>query len=876
MTPPGTPASPIFEPGSLDGSPLSRAPEAGTQAASSFNPNMFGDLFGAVARPVTVTNQRMFNDYVRGPQSELRRFTVPTIQAVGDTLVPDGLIVVRDNGKQSPAFFSNYTAGAGNSVQQNGAFTSALQALNPNSTVKFVSAQTAPGGFVSETPAFLILQGYQISTELGSALLPSAGGVVGKTKISDDGNPLPRDRVIFLYDYFNNVPLTPNGFDVHRFSPGFEKTFFDGWTSIELRFPLASTLNSTATLDGISSRDTEFGNINMTLKTLLMRGDVLNVAGGVGINFPTAADAVVRSSNGSEVIRINNESYTITPYIAGLYTPGDRFFSQAWLQLSYDTSGSPVQVANNGFGPMTNIGRVYDQTLLQADFQMGYWIMRDPYSNLRGLAPFVELHYNTPLNTKSGLASNGFVIGGAGNFDELNLSTGITAQFGTNSLVSLGVAVPLNSGLNRFFDYQIGVRANWFFGPTARARELAEAQGRRSDNVNAGDFSTGGQAAGSASMGGAGGGSMYGAGTASVGSGGDALAATHPRTMPGNVNDPRSPSSLPGSTTSGAMEGTTGSSTSPITDTLSRAPETGVLASSSFNPNFFGDQIGASRTVRLSQIPGMPGNSKDPVRIPLLPRYNGLKVTDNDGPRPQDRFYFTYNNYSGVNKSVNPASTPDIYLDREIIGLEKTFFGGDMSIGARLPFVQSGGAPGFEAQDVGDLSISTKYAFINDPGTKNVASVGLILTLPTGGRGESLSLMDTGEIAPRSVFIQPWAGAVWNAGDAFVQGVSSLLIPTDSIYPTAFFNSVGIGYWLYQSETDRLVKAIAPVMELHVNTPLTQRGDDAPIFFKDQVNLTTGLFVVFPRMTIGGSVCVPLVGPKPYDLEAMGSINYQF
>ena len=51
---------------------------------------------------------------------------------------------------------------------------------------------------------------------------------------------------------------------------------------------------------------------------------------------------------------------------------------------------------------------------------------------------------------------------------------------------------------------------------------------------------------------------------------------------------------------------------------------------------------------------------------------------------------------------------------------------------------------------------------------------------------------------------------------------------------------------------------------------------DALILFKDQVNLTSGVYLQFPRLAIGGSVCVPLVGPRPYDLEAMFSMNYQF
>ena len=67
---------------------------------------------------------------------------------------------------------------------------------------------------------------------------PGGGGAVGLTKIADDNSPLPRDRVIFDYDFFGGVPLGTGGVDVHRFSPGIEKTFFDGLASIEFVFPL--------------------------------------------------------------------------------------------------------------------------------------------------------------------------------------------------------------------------------------------------------------------------------------------------------------------------------------------------------------------------------------------------------------------------------------------------------------------------------------------------------------------------------------------------------------------------------------------------------------------------------------------------------------
>jgi hypothetical protein len=309
--------------------------------------------------------------------------------------------------------------------------------------------------------------------------------------------------------------------------------------------------------------------------------------------------------------------------------------------------------------------------------------------------------------------------------------------------------------------------------------------------------------------------------------------------------------------------GTPPTAAAPTADPLARSPETGTLAAGTFNPNFFGDQIGLSTN--------RPGGL---AQVPILPRYAGLKITDNDGPRPTDRVFYSYNEYFKVNHAINPVGSPEITLRRQIIGLETTL-GTDSSVGLRVPFLQISGSPDLNDREIGDLTVVGKYAFINDPFTGNVATLGLTLTFPTGGRG-TMGELANGEVAPRALFVQPWVGAAWNYDDWFVQGVSALVLPTDPIYPVVAFNSVGVGYWVYRNADDRLLRAIVPVVELHMNNPLTNRGDDAEILFKDQVNLTSGVYFQFPRLAIGGSVCVPLVGPKPYDLEAMFSVNYQF
>lgn len=312
---------------------------------------------------------------------------------------------------------------------------------------------------------------YNIVTAV-NAPSPANGGVVGRTKLSDDNSPMPRDRFIFQYDFFKNASLTANGVDVNRFSPGVEKTFFDGWTSFEFRVPFASTLDSTV-VQGAESTNIEFGNINLTSKALLYRSNEVNISTGLGVALPTADDLVVRLANGTDLVRIQNESVILTPFIAAMFTPNDRFFAQTWMAFSFDSSGSPVAV-NTFLTGLQAAGSLDAQTLMTTDIQLGYWLVQNGTGLLQAAAPFIELHYNHAISQADRVTPGGFVVGDlGGNFDELNLSLGVTTLIGDNLNLATGLVVPLRDGDDKTFDYQLGVRANYFYGYTARNRRAA-------------------------------------------------------------------------------------------------------------------------------------------------------------------------------------------------------------------------------------------------------------------------------------------------------------------------------------------------------------------------------------------------------------------
>ena len=491
-----------FDPKAADQAPnlFAGTTEAGTQPGAMFNANMFGDRFGGNSQTITSQTIQTLTGVVQdqlGNAPYSAPFTTPPTSSV-QTFSPTGPKMGTRAAVLPLTVFGATLPGSQNFVSSNALVnnrsTFAIPvALNENTTVTQTLAQSVPAGDsvvfrsgnaidsgpgvvnIQQTYDFIHTTVMVINTGTNEVVLiklplPSSGGVVGFTKLSDNNSPMPRDRVIFDYDFSSNVPLAARGFDVHRFSPGFEKSFFDGWASFQLRVPFAATINSTSFIDGTTNRDTEFGDVNITLKALFYRRQTLNLSAGLGIALPTASDTRVRYLDGTDFVRIKNQSYILTPFIAGLWTPNDRFFAQAWAQVSFDAAGSGVFV-NPDLNGLVNAGRIYDQKLMQLDAQIGYWLVRDSSGRdfLSGLAPFVELHYNTPLNSAQTVQSGGFAISSSINrYAELNISTGLNFLFNNRLNVITGLVVPLGGSGNKFFDYQIGVRANWLFGPNTR------------------------------------------------------------------------------------------------------------------------------------------------------------------------------------------------------------------------------------------------------------------------------------------------------------------------------------------------------------------------------------------------------------------------
>jgi hypothetical protein len=323
-------------------------------------------------------------------------------------------------------------------------------------------------------------------------------------------------------------------------------------------------------------------------------------------------------------------------------------------------------------------------------------------------------------------------------------------------------------------------------------------------------------------------------------------------------------------------------------------------------PMMIGDQ-GANLTIR--QTPSFPTPPSIPQPYPpttpvpppsprqasaLSPSVRGLKIAENQSPRPQDRVFFSFNFFQDVNQSLNrhfEAPVTDIRVYREIFGLEKTFDDGNGSLGLRLPldtlwsrptvparFKQFGGT----STSLGDLGVFGKYILKQDPETGSLISTGLAVTPPTGpGNFAGASYIGNAQI--HTTMIQPFLGYLWIRGDFYLQGFSAIEFPVNPAQVTYMYNDVGLGYFVLRapdSDTTRFLTGLAPTFEVHVNTPLNHRdvyNANDPAGSPDVVNLTYGLNMEFRRnalLTFG--FVTPVTGPRPFDLEFLLLFNVRF
>jgi hypothetical protein len=188
---------------------------------------------------------------------------------------------------------------------------------------------------------------------------------------------------------------------------------------------------------------------------------------------------------------------------------------------------------------------------------------------------------------------------------------------------------------------------------------------------------------------------------------------------------------------------------------------------------------------------------------------------------------------------------------------------------------RDGGPSGTMIDGFGDLTMITKYAFVNDGRTGDVLSGGLCVTAPTGrdvilANGQHLN----------SVLLQPWGGFIYSVDRLYALGFTSLIIPTAAQDVTFLAADVGVGYRLYQNcDQDRILTHLIPTIEFHANIPLNHNGTDSTglIVMPDQFILTGGVHIGLCNSAfLTVAIATPLSGPRPYNYEVLTQLNFRF
>lgn len=296
-------------------------------------------------------------------------------------------------------------------------------------------------------------------------LSPGTGGGVGRIKLAEDTSILPRDRVYFGYQFFDSVPLAGMGTDVNRFVPGFEKTFFGGLTSVEVRIPFAATVDSDQNLAALGTNNVELGNVTLFFKALLYTTDTLAIGAGLTVTTPTADDLVVTDATGLTRLKIENEGTHLAPYLGVIFAPG-RFFTQLYFQYDVDATGRSAFLPNDN-SELEEFGQFTDTTVVFLDWSAGFWLYRDETQSgfITGIAPVFEVHYNQALGDGDFITNNVDVITDTNDdFSIVNLTFGTHIAIGQRSVLTLATVLPVTEQPDRQSDYEFQVIFNHFFG----------------------------------------------------------------------------------------------------------------------------------------------------------------------------------------------------------------------------------------------------------------------------------------------------------------------------------------------------------------------------------------------------------------------------
>jgi len=282
------------------------------------------------------------------------------------------------------------------------------------------------------------------SPRVATSLAPSARGF----KIGDNQSPLPQDRVYFTFDYFDNLNAVLNrrfeapvdNMRAYRYIFGLEKTFDEGRGSIGIQLPL-DTLTADSTIQGPFAKpggtSTALNDLTIFTKYILKRNPETGslISAGLAVT-PATGPSTFAGANYLAAVH----DTTVQPFIGYLWRRGD-FYLHGFSAIDVPTS-------------------IRDVTMVYNDIGIGYYVYRnpDPYGVLTAVVPTFEVHINDPLT--HGNYNNQLDL--TGTPDVVNLTYGLSALIGPNSVFTFGVVTPVTGP--RPFSYELLALINIRFG----------------------------------------------------------------------------------------------------------------------------------------------------------------------------------------------------------------------------------------------------------------------------------------------------------------------------------------------------------------------------------------------------------------------------
>jgi hypothetical protein len=270
-----------------------------------------------------------------------------------------------------------------------------------------------------------------------------------RLSVADANSPLPVDRLYYSYRHLENASGInffglSDSVNLDRHLIGWERTFWNRSSSLELRLPIDHRLNNrvgsrfipaVGDVDPIASsatREVELGNIAAIFKFLVWENSWAAVSGGLGIELPTAQDfdyafaingeipfpnnpGLTGDTTAGFLTIANNETVFLDPFLAWVVKPADGWFHQGFLQVDVAANSSRVLLQGGGdtlflqngvpigryiySATIPSQGQYTQQTLLRLNLGGGRILVDAPQaSGLRHLAIVGELHYTTTLN----------------------------------------------------------------------------------------------------------------------------------------------------------------------------------------------------------------------------------------------------------------------------------------------------------------------------------------------------------------------------------------------------------------------------------------------------------------------------------------------